>query len=130
MKTTTKTTQTPVNKKFDDWMVSHWRPLMAYTYMIICIFDFILGPIMFVGFAAATTSTLIPWVPLTMDSGGLFHLAMGAILGVSAWTRGVEKVERTRQRIGFDEYDRRSDVKHDQLDDTFDVDDDPFKNAR
>ena len=33
------------------------------------------------------------WQPLTVQGGGLFHVAFGAILGIAAWTRGQEKVE-------------------------------------
>jgi hypothetical protein len=32
------------------------------------------------------------WVPLTLQGGGMYHIAMGAILGISAFTRGKEKV--------------------------------------
>lgn len=32
------------------------------------------------------------WSPLTLQGAGLFHLAMGAILGVTAWSRGQEKM--------------------------------------
>jgi hypothetical protein len=32
------------------------------------------------------------WVPLTLQGGGLYHISMGAILGIAAWTRGKEKV--------------------------------------
>jgi hypothetical protein len=33
------------------------------------------------------------WQPLTLQGGGLIHIAFGAILGISAWTRGQEKIE-------------------------------------
>jgi hypothetical protein len=29
---------------------------------------------------------------MTLQFGGLIHMAFGAILGISAWTRGQEKV--------------------------------------
>jgi hypothetical protein len=32
------------------------------------------------------------WVPITLQGGGLFHVAMGAVLGVSAYGRTQEKV--------------------------------------
>jgi hypothetical protein len=32
------------------------------------------------------------WKPLTLEGSGLFHVAMGAVLGVTAWTRGQEKI--------------------------------------
>jgi len=83
---------------YSDWMRKTWRPGMGFVYMLICIFDFVIGPILWTlaqamfGGAVAT-----PWVPLTLGSSGLFHMAMGAVLGVSAWTRGNEKVEALRQ---------------------------------
>ena len=66
---------------------------MAMTYMATIIFDFIVGPIIFNVLqywnpGQAVTS----WTPLTLQGGGLYHLAMGAILGISAFTRGQEKV--------------------------------------
>jgi hypothetical protein len=32
------------------------------------------------------------WVPITLQGGGLFHVAMGGVLGVSAYGRTQEKV--------------------------------------
>jgi hypothetical protein len=104
--------QTPVDRKYEDWMTSHWRPLMAYTYMAIVVFDFILGPIMFTIFAVYTSSSLITWTALTLEGGGLFHLSMGAILGAAAWSRGSEKIERVRRYGNFDDK----------------IDDNPFNN--
>jgi hypothetical protein len=37
------------------------------------------------------------WDPLTLKYAGLFHASFGAILGVSAWKRGAEKVEQLKQ---------------------------------
>jgi len=66
---------------------------MGYTYMVICIFDFIIAPILW-SFAQAHYSGNIAtqWQPLTLMASGFFHVAMGAVLGVAAWTRGSEKV--------------------------------------
>ena len=74
-------------------MTAKWRPMMAMTYMATIIFDFIVGPIIFnvlqyYNPGQAVTS----WTPLTLQGGGLYHLAMGAILGISALTRGQEKI--------------------------------------
>lgn len=35
-----------------------------------------------------------PWDPITLKEGGFYHLAMAAIIGVAAWTRGKEKITR------------------------------------
>ena len=83
----------PINKETESWIQKKWRPMMAVTYMATIIFDFIVGPIIFNVLqywnpGQAVTS----WTPLTLQGGGLYHLAMGAILGISAFTRGQEKV--------------------------------------
>ena len=35
-----------------------------------------------------------PWEPITLKEGGFYHLAMAAIIGVAAWTRGQEKIQK------------------------------------
>ena len=79
-------------KRKEDWIKTKWRPMMAWTYMAICIFDFIIGPILRVWYMAYSGQLIDPWVSLTLSEGGLFHMSMGAIIGVSAWTRGQEKL--------------------------------------
>ena len=80
-------------KEKEDFMTSKWRPMMAMTYMATIIFDFILGPILYNLLQYWNPGQAVGmWVPLTLQGGGLYHLAMGAVLGISAWTRGQEKV--------------------------------------
>ena len=85
-----------VLKKKEDWMQSKWRPLMAMMYMAVCVADFIVFPIMFtvVQFwePRAANDAFRQWNPLTLQGAGLFHMAMGAVLGVTAWSRGQEKM--------------------------------------
>lgn len=86
-----------VEKKPDeDWMTKKWRPMMAMMYMICCLCDFAIFPIMFtiVQFweTQAANDAFRQWVPITLQGGGLFHVAMGAVLGVSAYGRTQEKV--------------------------------------
>ena len=77
----------------EDWMVKKWRPMMGWTYMMTCIFDFILGPILFNLLQYYNPGQAIGmWTPLTLQGGGLYHLAMGAVLGITAWSRGQEKM--------------------------------------
>jgi hypothetical protein len=33
------------------------------------------------------------WDPITLSNGGMYHMAMGAIIGISAWGRTKEKVD-------------------------------------
>lgn len=83
-------------KKDEDWMTKKWRPMMAMMYMTSCLFDFVVFPIMFtvVQFweTQAANDAFRQWVPITLQGGGLFHVAMGAVLGVSAYGRTQEKL--------------------------------------
>ena len=101
-------------------IISKWRPALAWSYVAICVFDFIIAPlIMMVFFGNAQASAILPqgltaseiaeilravpppvyhaWVPLTLQSGGFFHITMGAILGIGSYTRGREKQIRTEK---------------------------------
>jgi len=82
------------NKPTEDFATAKWRPFMGWTYMAICFFDFVIGPIMNVAFSIITKTPLIAWKSLTLDNGGLFHLAMGAVLGVAAFGRTQEKMAK------------------------------------
>ncbi len=83
-----------ITKPAEDWMTNKWRPMMAITYMAINICDFILFPILFsiLQFWETGTGGFRQWQPMTLQYGGLIHMAFGAVLGISAWTRGQEKV--------------------------------------
>lgn len=82
------------NKEHRDWIQTRWRPAMGWMYFVVCIFDFIIFPV-FWGILQALQngSVTTQWSPLTVIGGGLFHVAMGAVLGISAWSRGREKIE-------------------------------------
>ena len=83
-------------KKQEDWMQKKWRPLMAMMYMCVCAADFIVFPIMYtiVQFweTQAANDAFRQWQPLTLQGAGLFHMAMGAILGITAFGRTQEKI--------------------------------------
>jgi hypothetical protein len=87
---------TTEKKPGEDFMTSKWRPMMAIMYMVACTFDFVLFPMMWTGVqfweVEAANDAFRQWNPITLGSGGLFHVAMGAVLGVSAWSRGQEKM--------------------------------------
>ena len=70
---------------------------MAWNYAIIVFFDFMLGPILLGIYSLATHQPYIQWQPLTIQGGGMFHIAMGAVIGVSAWSRGQEKINGSEQ---------------------------------
>jgi hypothetical protein len=81
------------NTPTEDWMNRKWRPAMGWTYMAICILDFAIFPILWSIVQAAYSGRVdTQWDPITLRGAGLFHMAMGAILGIAAWTRGQEKI--------------------------------------
>ena len=86
-------------KAKEDWMNAKWRPMMGWMYMIVCICDFVLFPILHAIFVSlllkhGLQATGIPtqWAPLTLQGAGLFHIAMGAVLGLAAFGRTQEKL--------------------------------------
>ena len=103
----------------ESWIAENWRPAAAVIYLIICLFDFILAPT-FMFLTRETTDHLVrvlvdsnldpsvqaimvqpraAWVPLTLQGAGMFHIAFGGILGVSAWSRGSEKRAAIRGKV-------------------------------
>lgn len=85
--------------KKEDWLQNKWRPSIAWLYMAVCAFDFIIGPIFFtiVQFweTTAANDAFRQWAPMTLQGGGLFHISMCAVLGVSAHGRTQEKLAVT-----------------------------------
>lgn len=79
----------------EGWYTRYWRATLAWVYVVICLFDFVIGPIFYVWYAIYTKDTTFgEWQPLTLSNAGVFHLSMGAILGVSSWSRGQEKLKQ------------------------------------
>jgi hypothetical protein len=77
-------------------MNSKWRPAMGWMYMLVCVTDFVLFPILWsmvqvIGDGKVESQ----WVPITLQGAGLFHIAMGAILGIAAYGRTQEKMSGT-----------------------------------
>lgn len=70
---------------------------MAIVYMIICLYDFVFADLLRIYLLAngiVDPSVISGWVAQTLTNGGLFHFAMGTIIGATAWTRGQEKIRR------------------------------------
>ena len=66
---------------------------MGWMYMLVCVTDFVIFPILWSVLQAVNHgSVTTQWQPLTLQGAGLFHIAMGAIVGVTAWSRGQEKL--------------------------------------
>lgn len=79
-------------KQNEDWMKTKWRPAMGWLYMIICFCDFVLFPIISMFMPVLIKMQYVAWKSITLDNGGLIHLAFGAILGITAFGRTQEKV--------------------------------------
>jgi Holin of 3TMs, for gene-transfer release len=79
-------------KKDEDWMQKKWRPAMGWMYMIVCMLDMAIFPVMWSLAQVMLKQPITQWSPLTLQGAGLFHLAMGAVLGIAAWGRTQEKV--------------------------------------
>ena len=80
-------------KQNEDWMVKKWRPAMGWCYMVICVLDMAIFPVLWSIAQVMVKMPLTQWNPLTLQGAGLFHLAMGAVLGIAAWSRGQEKMQ-------------------------------------
>lgn len=107
------------SKKEDSWFGIYWKPAAAVIYLVICLFDFVAVPT-YIGLGGQPLSELIlavkdlppdaqnivltmklsAWEPLTLKGGGLFHIAFGAILGATVWSRGQERINEIRQGWG------------------------------
>jgi hypothetical protein len=78
--------------KKEDWMNSKWRPMMGWMYMVVCMMDMVVFPILWSLLQTMTHSPITQWNPLTLQGAGLFHIAMGAVLGIAAFGRTQEKL--------------------------------------
>jgi hypothetical protein len=79
-------------KKDEDWMQKKWRPAMGWMYMVVCFFDMVIFPVAWSILQTVQHQTITQWNPLTLQGAGLFHLAMGAVLGIAAFGRTQEKI--------------------------------------
>jgi hypothetical protein len=87
----------------NDWISRNWRPYMAWAFLCICVFDFMLAPIAWTYFQSQFGGhTYAQWEPLTLRGGGLFYLAMGAILGISSYGRTKEKIASLGFGVGME----------------------------
>jgi hypothetical protein len=81
------------DKESEHWINSKWRPAMGWLYMSTCFADFILFPVLWSLLQALNHGQVTSqWQPLTLQGAGLYHIAMGAVLGIAAYGRTKEKV--------------------------------------
>lgn len=87
-----------VKNSNEDWINRKWRPAMGWMYMAVCIFDFIIFPILWAVVQFWETSVandaFRQWQPMTLMGAGLFHIAMGAVLGIAVYGRTKEKINQ------------------------------------
>lgn len=86
-------------KKSGEWMQTLWRPAMGWMYMLICLADMLVFPVLWSLLQAMTHQPITQWNPLTLQGAGLFHIAMGAVLGIAAFGRTQEKIAGSAANI-------------------------------
>lgn len=76
-----------------DWINKKWRPVMGWVYMATCTSDFVIFPVLWSILQTLQGGQVTSqWQPLTLQGAGLYHIAMGAVLGIAAYGRTKEKV--------------------------------------
>ena len=82
-----------LDKDATDWINKKMRPMMGWIYMLTCTCDFVIFPILWSLLQALSHGAVTSqWNPLTLQGAGLYHIAMGAVLGIAAYGRTKEKV--------------------------------------
>ena len=78
---------------YETWFNRKWRPAMGWSYIVTCICDFVAFPILWSILQAVSHGQVQnQWNPITLQGAGLYHIAMGGILGITAWWRSKEKL--------------------------------------
>lgn len=85
--TTTIKEEAPITKS---WIKDYWRHVMGWVYMVICICDFVLFPILWSGLQYTKDQPMTQWAPITLQGAGLIHVSMGAIVGITSWNKTKE----------------------------------------
>jgi hypothetical protein len=80
------------NGNYEHWVNCKWRPIAAWTYIVLCLFDFIISPVIFSWFQYGLGQPISQWVPLTLQGSGIIHISFGSIIGIAAWGRTMEKI--------------------------------------
>lgn len=81
------------DEQYENWFNRKWRPAMGWSYVLTCTCDFVLFPILWSILQAVSHGEVTSqWNPITLQGAGLYHVAMGAVLGITAWWRSKEKI--------------------------------------
>ena len=82
-----------LDKDATDWINKKMRPMMGWIYMLTCTCDFVIFPVLWSVLQSLSHGQVTSqWQPLTLQGAGLYHIAMGAVLGIAAYGRTKEKV--------------------------------------
>jgi hypothetical protein len=77
-----------------NWINNRWRPAMGWLYMVTCMTDFIIFPVLWSLLQVMDKGVVTnQWEPITLKGAGLYHIAMGTVLGIAAYGRTKEKLE-------------------------------------
>lgn len=80
-------------KKDEHWFQSFYRPALGWVYVLICGYDFIVGPALFNILEFMNPDQQITaYTAVTLQGSGLFHISMGTILGLTTHGRSKEKI--------------------------------------
>ena len=87
-------------KREESFMSRHWRGLSGFAYVFICVWDFIVMPVIYLWVqqfeTQAVNDAYRQWQPLTLQGNGMFHLAFMAINGVSSWGKTQERTSENK----------------------------------
>jgi hypothetical protein len=82
-----------MDQNYETWFNRKWRPSMGWSYIVTCICDFVIFPVLWSVLQAVSHGQVTSqWNPITLQGAGLYHVAMGGILGITAWWRSKEKL--------------------------------------
>jgi hypothetical protein len=73
-----------------------WHLFAAWLYLIIILFDFLIAPIVNIIILAYFKYAIVQWNPVTLQGGGIFHVAMLSIIGIATWGRNMQLIEAVR----------------------------------
>jgi len=78
----------------ESWVVTMWRPALAWSYVLVCLFDFAIGPSLYNILQYMNPGQHIDaWTSVTLQGSGLYHISMGAVVGLSSHGRTQEKLK-------------------------------------
>lgn len=108
------------NNSYLEFMRQYWRPAMAMVYLVMCLLNYAVRPV--VNTVIASKADIAEIVMVVKDTDPSLqaralelavkdevwkdvlpesvHITFGVILGVAAWTRGQEKIQTLKSQEG------------------------------